>query len=79
MFAPPIFQNVAWIEQWTCNKVCFRNSSSVTKTLGMLQKAFDGDLLLKTRVLEQYKMFKEDREYVEDEPHSGKPSISIDE
>ncbi|XP_023232797.1 putative uncharacterized protein FLJ37770 [Centruroides sculpturatus] len=47
--------------------------------LEMLKKAFGDYTLSKTRVFEWYKMFKEGRECVEDEPCSGRPSTLTDE
>lgn len=44
-----------------------------------LQTSFDYGSLSKTRVLERYKIFKEGREPVKDEPRSNRLSTSTDE
>lgn len=40
----------------------------------MLQKSYGSECLLRTRVFEWYKMFKDGREVFEDEERSGRPS-----
>lgn len=67
------------IQQRSSIKFCVRNEISAVKTLEMLQKAFGEGALSRTRVYEWYKLFKDGRESVEDEPRSGRPSTSTDE
>ena len=43
----------------------------------MLKKAFGDDAMLQPRVYEWNKRFREEREDVEDDARSGRPSISI--
>ena len=45
----------------------------------MLQKAFGEQAMSRASVFDWYKLFKEGRERVEDEPGLGRPSTSTDE
>ena len=45
----------------------------------MLEKAYRDQALSKTRTFEMYKMFKDGRESVEDEPDQRQPKTSTDE
>ncbi|CAH2096444.1 unnamed protein product [Euphydryas editha] len=44
----------------------------------MLQKAFGDNCMSRASVFDWYKLFKEGRERVDDEPHPGRPSTSTD-
>lgn len=67
-----------FVEQRICIKFCMKNEISASDTLEMLEKAYGNDALSKTRTFEWYKMFKEGRESVEDEPHQRRPKTSTD-
>ena len=67
------------LEQRYCIKFCVRNEFSTAETLRMLQKAFGEQAMSRASVYDWYKLFKEGRERVEDEPRLGRPSTSTDE
>ena len=56
-----------------------QNEIPAAETLRMLEKAYGDQALSKTRTFEWYKMFKDGRESVEDEPHQRRPKTSTDE
>lgn len=65
-----------FIEQRICIKFCLKNEISCADALKMLKKCFGDETLSERNVYKWYKLFKEGREAVEDEPRSGRPSTS---
>src|SRR5215813_7913425 len=64
------------IEQRICIKFCFKLNKTAAKTHCMLKGAFGENALSKTRTFQWFKRFKEGRESVDDDSHSGRPSTS---
>lgn len=61
-------------EKKKAHKILFFNGTSALIMLEMFQKAFGNNILSKPTVLKWQKMFKEDKERVEDETCTGRPS-----
>jgi len=61
-------------EQRTCIKCCFKLNKTAAETHRMLKEAFDKQALSQARTYEWFKRFKDGREFVEDDKHSGRPS-----
>lgn len=55
-----------------------RNEINAAQTFEMLNKAFGERALSRARVFEWHKRFKDGRESVEDDAHTGRPSTSTD-
>lgn len=68
-----------FIQQRSSIKFCVRNQISGAETFRMLQKAFGDNCMSRASVFGWYKLFKEGRERVDDEPRPGRPSTSTDE
>src|SRR5215813_13745584 len=64
------------IEQKICIKFCFKLKKTAAETHRMLKKAFGENALSKTRTFEWFKRYKEGREPVDDDTHSGRQSTS---
>lgn len=62
-----------------CIKFCSSNAVSAIKTYQMFQKAFKGNYFVKNKDIEGHKMFKEYKEFVVDETHNGRLSISTND
>ena len=67
------------IQQKSSIKFCVQNPISGAETFRMLQKAFGDDCLSRASVFDWYKLFKEGREHVDDEPRPGQPLTSTDD
>jgi hypothetical protein len=61
-------------EQRTCIKFCFKLNKTAAVTHQMLKEAFGKQALNHARTFEWFKRFKDGRESVEDDKHSGCPS-----
>ena len=61
-------------EQRTCIKFCFKLNKTAAETHQMLKEAFGEQALSQARTFERFKCFKDGRESVEDDKHSGRPS-----
>ena len=61
-------------EQRTCIKFCFQLNKTAAETHRMLKEAFGEQALSQARTFEWFKCFKDGRESVEDDKHSGRPS-----
>ncbi|GFT38701.1 protein GVQW3 [Trichonephila clavipes] len=57
-------------------KFCFRHEHNETETFVKLQKAYGDSVLSRAQVFRWFKAFSEGRESIEDEPRSGRPSVS---
>lgn len=64
------------MQQRVCIKFCVKNEFNSAKTLEMLEKFFGNDALKKTAVYQWHERFILDRESVEDDERSGRPSTS---
>ena len=64
------------VDQWICIKFCFKLGHSSTDTIQMIKKAFGYDSMSEAQIKLWYWCFKDGREYVESNPHSGRPSTS---
>ncbi|GFU00616.1 protein GVQW3 [Trichonephila clavipes] len=63
-------------EQRCAIKFCFRLGHNATETFAKLQQAYGDSVLSKAQVFRWFKAFLEGRESTEDEPRSGRPSVS---
>jgi len=63
-------------EQCVCVKVCFKFGKTFTETFQMLQLAYGEDCLSRTQCYEWYQCFKSGGTFIEDDPKSGRPSLS---
>jgi len=61
-------------EQRTCIKFCLLLNKTPAETHRMLMEAFGEQALSQARTFEWFKHFKDGRESVEDDKHSGRPS-----
>jgi hypothetical protein len=61
-------------EQRTCIKFCFKLNKTAAETHQMLKEACGEQSLSQARTFQWFKRFKDDRESVEDDKHSGRPS-----
>jgi hypothetical protein len=61
-------------EQRICIKFCFRLNKTAAETHRMLKEAFGDQALRQAGTFEWFKRFKDGRECVEDDKHSGRPS-----
>jgi len=69
-------------EQRVCVKFCFKlgeKKKTFTEAFQMLQQAYGEDCLSRTQNHEWYQRFKSGRTSIEDDPKSGRPSISMDD
>jgi hypothetical protein len=66
-------------EQRLCIKVCLKLGRIRAETFEMLRSAFSGQCLSRARMFEWHKRFKEDRDSVDDNPWSGKPTSKTDD
>ncbi|GFV57111.1 protein GVQW3 [Trichonephila clavipes] len=63
-------------EQRCAIKFCFRLEHSTTETFAKLQQAYGDSVFSRARIFRWLKAFSGGRESIEDEPRSGKPSVS---
>jgi len=61
------------IKQLHATKFCVKLNKSVTETFASLTEAYGDATLSRTMVFKWHKAFKEGRENVEDDSHSGRP------
>ena len=66
-------------EQRVCVKFCFKLGKTFTETFEKLQQAYGEDCLSRTQCHEWYQRFKSGRTSIEDDPKSGRPSMSMDD
>ncbi|GFU55198.1 protein GVQW3 [Trichonephila clavipes] len=57
-------------------KFCFRLGHNATETFAKLQQAYGDSVLSRAQVFRWFRAFSEGRESTEDEPRSGRPSVS---
>ncbi|EFN89083.1 Putative uncharacterized protein FLJ37770, partial [Harpegnathos saltator] len=63
-----------------CLKFCVKNGIKCSEAFKMLKEAFGDDTdMSQPRVYEWYKRFQEDREDIEDDARSGRPSTSTND
>jgi hypothetical protein len=61
-------------EQRTCTKFCFKLNKTAAETHRMLKEVSGEQALSQARTFEWFKIFKDGRESVEADKHSGRPS-----
>ncbi|GFS73710.1 uncharacterized protein TNCV_1457741 [Trichonephila clavipes] len=57
-------------------KFCFRLGHNATETFAKLQQAYGDSVLSRVQVFRCFKVFSEGRDSFEDDPRSGRPSVS---
>jgi len=62
--------------QRICVKFCVKIGKSVTEKFEMLRIAYGGEAMCRNQSCEWWKLFKEGRTSVDDDPRSGRPSTS---
>ena len=67
------------IKQRYAIKFCVKLNKSATETFASLTEAYGDATISRTMVFKWHKAFKEGRETVEDEPHSGRPISSTND
>jgi len=67
------------IEQQYTIKFCVKLNKSATETFASLSEAYRDATLSSTVVFKWHKAFKEGRENVENDPHSGRPISSTND
>ena len=67
------------IKQWYAIKFCVKLNKSAIETFASLTEAYRVATLSRTMAFKWHKAFKEGRENVEDEPHSGRPISSTND
>jgi len=67
------------IEQRYAIKFCVKLNKFATETFASLTEARGGATLSRTMVIKWYRSFREGRENVEDDPHSGRPISSTND
>ncbi|GFX29481.1 protein GVQW3 [Trichonephila clavipes] len=63
-------------EQRCAIKFCFRFGHNATETFAKLQQVYGDSVLSRAQVFRWFKAFSEGRESIEDNPSSGRPSVS---
>jgi len=66
-------------EQRIYIKFCFKMGKAATETYQLLQQAYGEDAMGRTHVFDWFRLFKEGRTSVENDPRSGRPSTSRNE
>ena len=64
------------MEQRANIKVCYKLGNTGTETRGILVQVYGREAVSRKCVYEWFKRFREGKETIEDEPHSGRPSTS---
>jgi hypothetical protein len=67
------------LEERVCVKFCFKLGKTATETWLMLQQAFGDELTSRTPCCEGDSQFKTRRTSIEEDPRSGRPSMSTDD
>lgn len=62
------------IEQWYIIKFCIGLGKSGTDMLDMIRQVFKYERMSQTAVFKWQKLFKDGKEFLEDDPHVGRPS-----
>ena len=70
------FKMTEEVEQQICIKFCVKLEHSSTETIQMIQKAFGDDAMSEAQIKMWHKCFKDGRDSVESDPHSGRPATS---
>ncbi|GFS94458.1 protein GVQW3 [Trichonephila clavipes] len=66
-------------DQRICIKFYFKLGKTGTETYEMMKTAFADEAMSRARVFERFRPFKESRQSVNSDPHSGRPSTSRNE
>jgi hypothetical protein len=66
-------------EQRVCVKFCFKLGKTATETWKMLQQAFGDEFTSQTQCFEWYSHFETRRTSIDEDPRSGRPSMSTDD
>ena len=75
-YAALAFKITERVEQRICIKFCMKLEHSSAETIPMIKKAFGDDVMSAAQIKVWHKCFKDGRESVEIDPHSGRPATS---
>jgi hypothetical protein len=77
VFVPPSYCEMDVLkEQRVCIKFCQKLGKTDTETYEMLQQAFGETALSRSKTSEWYSRFKNGRTSIDDNPHTGRPSMA---
>jgi hypothetical protein len=62
-------------KQHVCIKFCQKLGKMATETYEMLQQAFGETAFSQSKTFEWYSQFKNGRTSIDDDPHTGRPSM----
>ena len=62
-----------------CVKFCFKLGKTATESWKILQQAFGDECMSRTQCFEWYSRFKTGRTSIDEDPRSGRPSMSTDD
>ena len=70
------FKMTKRVEQRICITFCVKLEHSSAEAIWMIQKAFGDNAMSAAQTKVRHKCFKDGRESVESDPHSGRPATS---
>jgi hypothetical protein len=78
VFVPPSYCEMDVLkEQRVCIKYCQKLGKMAAETYEMLQQAFEETALSRSNTFEWYSRFKNGRTSIDDDPHTGRPTMAL--